>query len=293
MGSKLAIKGAEIDVPFAKLAVEIRNRPTARRVLRDAIELHNTNLVDAVNDLLMSAEKSLRQVEYDGLVLIIDGLDKLVFRTIDDGQSNTHLRLFCDRADQLTNLKAHTIYTVPISLVYSPRCAELEESFGVHICPLSMIRLRGEKRAEISPETAGMKTMIEMVKARCTHAGVRMEQAFDHEKTIHFLCEMTGGHPRHLLMFLQAAANSLDALPITRDAAERAIANYANSLMREIPHAAWPNLRKFSAPTAEILKDNEHQQMLFLLYVFEYMNGEQWYEVNPVVRRLRKFKEPG
>lgn len=30
--------------------------------------------------------------------------------------------------------------------------------------------------------------------------------------------------------------------------------------------------------------------MLFLLHIFEYMNGEPWYEVNPVVRTLHKFQ---
>jgi hypothetical protein len=29
--------------------------------------------------------------------------------------------------------------------------------------------------------------------------------------------------------------------------------------------------------------------MLFLLYVFEYMNGEMWYEVNPVLRTVPRF----
>jgi hypothetical protein len=31
--------------------------------------------------------------------------------------------------------------------------------------------------------------------------------------------------------------------------------------------------------------------MLFYLHVFEYMNGEPWYEVNPVIRDLPKFAE--
>jgi hypothetical protein len=291
LGSEIAIKEGEIEMPFGKLALEIRNRPTARRALRNAVELHNTSLLEAVNDLLDRAAKSLREQQQLGPVLIVDGLDKLVFRRIDEGQSNTHFRLFCDRADQLTNLHSHTIYTVPISLIYSPRCAELEQSFGFHIAPLPMIRLRGHGRSKVSPDTPGMTKMFELVAARCRFANVDVSRAFDDLTTIHFLCEMTGGHPRHLLMFLQAAANSLDTLPITRAAAEKAITNYANSLMREIPHGLWEKLRKFGNPTTEILKDDEHQQMLFLLYVFEYMNSEQWYEVNPVVRSLPKFSE--
>jgi hypothetical protein len=92
-------------------------------------------------------------------------------------------------------------------------------------------------------------------------------------------------------MFAQSAANALDALPITREAAERAVKRYGNSLLREVPDDAWAALRAFTEPSEEIPKDDLHQQMLFLLYVFEYMNGDLWYEVNPVFRTLDRFGE--
>ena len=72
-------------------------------------------------------------------------------------------------------------------------------------------------------------------------------------------------------------------------AAEQAVRHYANSLVREVPDEAWPKLAAFEAPQDDIPKDDLHQQMLFLLYVFEYMNGTPWYEVNPVLRTLDRF----
>ena len=56
-----------------------------------------------------------------------------------------------------------------------------------------------------------------------------------------------------------------------------------------MPDEAWPALRPFDTPQRDIPKDALHQQMLFLLYVFEYMNGEMWYEVNPVLRTVPRF----
>jgi hypothetical protein len=291
LGANVVLQEAEIDAQYAKLALELRNRPNARRSLREAIEQHSTNLLNAVNDLLVESIHKLRAIKCSGLILIIDGLDKLVLRPLDEGRSNTHLRLFCDRADQLTNLKAHTIYTVPISLIYSPRCSELEQSFGIHVAPIPMIRLRGDNKGAIRHDTLGMRKMREMIVARCEFAQVDATKAFDDESTANFLCEMTGGHPRHLVMFLQAAANSLDDFPITRSAAERAVRNYANSLARELPTASWEKLRRFATPQTDIFKDQDHQDMLFLLHVFEYMNGSPWYEVNPVIRNLPKFTE--
>jgi hypothetical protein len=293
LGKEVELSGADVDVPFGKLAVELKNRPSARRSLRAAIEKHNTSLLAAVNDLLMEANVAIRKSNVgSSLVLLIDGLDKITLRPLDDGKSNTHIRLFCDRADQLASLKAHTVYTVPISLVYSPRAAQLAQTFGAHTPPMSMICLRGHHKSEPTAATEGMKKMWEMLEKRCAFAGVDIKDVFDKPETAHHLCRMTGGHPRHLMMFMQAAINNVDKFPITKVAAHKAVSNYANSLLREIPDAFWPLLRKFAAPATYIPKDEAHQQMLFYLHVFEYMNGEPWYEVNPVIRDLPKFSEP-
>jgi hypothetical protein len=132
-----------------------------------------------------------------------------------------------------------------------------------------------------------------MIAARCRFADVDFKSAFDSTDTVNYLCQMTGGHPRHLLMFLQAAMNTLEALPITRAAAEKAVRNYANSLLREVPDDFWPRLQAFAAAQDDMPKDEAHQRMLFLLHVFEYMNGRPWYEINPVLRTLDRFQRKG
>jgi hypothetical protein len=287
----LDVTDLDVEVPFVSLAVELKNRPSARARLREAIEAQSTGLLEAVNDLLLTARVGLRQAGYEGLVLIVDGLDKLVRRDLEDGRGNTHERLFIHRSEQLASLKAHVIYTVPISLIYSPQFTQLEQTFGEHQIPVSMIRLRGGNNADPSPDTPGMRKMREMLEARCRHAAIECEKVFDSPQTRDFLCEMTGGHPRHLMMFIQAAASRVDDLPITREAVEKAIRGYANSLLREIPDEFWPELRKFGTPQESIPKDAEHQMMLLLLHIFEYMNGRPWYEVNPVIRSLPRFRE--
>jgi hypothetical protein len=198
--------------------------------------------------------------------------------------------LFIDRSEQLCSLDAHTIYTVPISLIYSPRCAHLEQTFGEHNVPVAMIRLRGEKKSAPTPDSPGMERMRDIVAARCRHAGLTIDDAFDALDTVSYLCAMSGGHPRHLMMFIQAACNAQDTLPLTRASAEQAVRHYANSLLREVPDEAWPKLVAFDQPQDEIAKDDLHQQMLFLLYVFEYMNHAPWYEINPVLRTRERFQ---
>lgn len=254
------------------------------------IEKQSTSLLEAVNDLLETATVRLRENGWEGLVLIVDGLDKLVRRSLDDGQTNTHERLFVHRSQQLASLKAHVIYTVPISLIYSPLFTQIEQIFGEHPTPVPMIRLRDKKKADPTPDSPGMRKMKEILEARCRYADVDLKDVFDAPETCHHLCKMTGGHPRHLMIFLQAAISRVDALPVTREALDKGIGAYANSLLRQIPDGLWGDLRKFEKPQEDIPRDETHQMMLLLLYVFEYLNGQPWYEVNPVLRSLPKFR---
>ncbi len=288
LGSDVEIRNVSLETGFGQLTTEIRNRPNSRSHLREKIERQSTNLLNAVNDLLMQASVSLTSQGKAGLVLLIDGLDKLVRREVAQGRT-THDRLFIDRYDQLASLNAHLVYTVPISLIYSAECAQLEVGIGEHNTPVSMINLRGRNHGKVASETPGMNKMREMLEARCQYAEVDFTTAFETNESIEYLCKMSGGHPRHLMMFVQSALDELDELPITLDAAQKAVKKYGNSLRREIPADFWPLLREFDQPQSTIGNDERYKQMLYLLHVFEYMNGEPWYEINPVIRTLGPF----
>ncbi|HAS87373.1 MAG TPA: hypothetical protein DCS31_11385 [Candidatus Competibacteraceae bacterium] len=290
LSTQISLSGVEVEVGFSKLTTEFRNRPNARRQLREAVEQNSTSLLDAVNDLLRSAQVAALNTGYVGVVLIVDGLDKLVRRHLNDGATNTHDRLFIDRSEQLASLSVTTVYTVPISLIYSSRFGQLEQIFGEYHAPISMIRVRKSRDEPVSVESPGMIKLREMVEKRAQFAGITLGQAFDNENTLHYLCQVSGGHPRHLLMLLQSACNELDRLPITGSSAKKAVKKYANALTREVPDAAWEPLKAFKEPQRDMLKDEIHQQMLFLLFVFEYMNGTLWYEVNPVFHTIERFR---
>lgn len=292
LGAEVNVKETEIEMPFGSLTLELRNRPNSRARMRAAIESHSTSFLAALNDLLLTARAAIRKQGKAGLVLLIDGLDKIPPRTLSDGVTHTHDRLFFDRAEQLAALEAHVIYTVPISLIYSPRCTHLEHACGSHTVPVTMIRIRGDHRSEPTPDTLGMRKLTEILRARCARAELTFEEAFEEAAAI-YLCRMSGGHPRHLMMFVRSAIAHLDHLPITLSAAERAVRNYANSLLREVSDEAWTELPRFNQPQLRMPKDKLHQDMLYFLWVFEYMNGTPWYEVNPVLRTTHRFEHGG
>lgn len=289
-GSEVRLSEAEVDVPFGSLTLELRNRPTARAKLREGIERLATDLIGAFNELLQDANAAISRAGGAGLVLIVDGLEKMSRREISPGV-NSHDRLFIDRSAHLAGLETNVVYTVPISLYYSPQCTVLEQAFGEFNWPVPMVKVRPSRDKPVTPGSVGMQRLWEMLDLRCKAAEVPIGEVFPGDRVWHYLCEMSGGHPRHLLMLLRTAANYLDALPITHDAAEQAVTTYANSLLREIPDDFWPLLKHFDEPQDDIPRDDVHQKMLYYLHVFEYQNGRPWYEVNPVVRTLERYRD--
>ena len=200
-GSEVRLTEAEVDVPFGSLTLELRNRPTARAKLREGIERLATDLIGAFNELLLDANAAIRRAGGAGLVLIVDGLEKMSRREISPGV-NSHDRLFIDRSAHLAGLEANVVYTVPISLYYSPQCTVLEQAFGEFNWPVPMIKVRRSRDEPVTPHSVGMQRLWEMLDLRCKAARVPIAEVFPDDGVWQYLCEMSGGHPRHLLMRL-------------------------------------------------------------------------------------------
>lgn len=265
-----------------KVTAELKaGAPSSRQALRTAIEKQSVSLRRALNDLLESARVALHNNGWEGLVILVDGLDKVPF----DRQEH----IFNDRCDQLVGLAAHVVYTVPISLAYNPRFSETAQTFGETCSPVPMIHLEKD-----NPNGKGWRTLEEMIDKRCAAAKVDPTKLFDSTDTRRHLCALTGGHPRHLCMFLQSSLNRVDQLPVRKADVDDAVRNYTDSLAREIPSECWPWLRKFADGSLTTLPadmpDTLRRSMLYWLYIFEYRNGEPFYDVNPVIRRLKKFQ---
>lgn len=289
LGADVTIAEAELDVEIAALALDIRNRPSSRLLLRQAIERHGTGIQRALDDLLETANIELRSRGYAGLVLLVDGLELVPRRTLDDGSVDLHERLFIRRCTQWANLKANMIMTVPISLLYTKGFTIIGQDLGETARPVPMIRIHEYEQETVDSDHLGMKKLKEIIARRCARAGTDILRAFDAPGTIDYLCEQSGGHPRNLLRLIVAALNQIDDLPVTRVNLERVVRNEANAMVREMPDAYWAHLRKFGKATKDCPSDEDHRSMLYLLHIFEYMNGEPWFEVNPILRSHPKF----
>ncbi len=277
-GSSVALKEVGFDAGFATLTTEIKQGdPSSRERLRKAINEQRTTLRKGVDDLLKVATKALRDHgKATGLVIIVDGLEKL--------PADQHQDLFIEGCEQMTDLAAHTVYTVPMALAYHPRFNTLMQAFGHVPVPVPMLH---------ADTAEGMACLVSLIEKRCQVAGLQLTELFDDDATREYLCLQTGGHIRHLMMFMRAAVNKCDALPITRAAVDGALRDYRHGLARQIPGNFWPWLRTFRSGIQNSLRDDLPEDikrdLLHQLLVYEYANGEPRYNVNPVIRDLHNF----
>ena len=241
-------------------------------------------LLDKINLLLRSGEAQLRKRGQSGLVVIVDGLDRVMYRTLDDGRRNSHDALFIEHGEQLRACSVHLVYTVPISMFYSPRAGVLANVFPDYRI-LPMIKVHGRDN---TPAPDGLAKLREILAQR-----IDLSLIFE-EEGLAALCKASGGHPRILMTLVRNActyAVNRFPKPIDANAAERAINRLVSEFSRSIPEEHFPLLVQVYR-RKQVNNDDPHRLMLQNLSVLEYINGAPpWQDVQPVVVRLDKFQK--
>lgn len=287
LGSEVEFEQLELDVQIAKFTATIKSSPDARHKIREALEPSVSNLIQAANDLLDEAVTRLKVKGYRDLVLVVDNLDRIVLRDLEGG-GTTHERLFLNRGAQLHALRCHVVYTLPISMVFSPKATALMNVFGRRPDVLPMVKVTNPDNDNDNPD--GMEALREIVSKRLIAANVAESIAFDSCDTQDYLCRMSGGHIRNLLILIRSACTAAGTLPLTHRVVEQAVRGMSNDFERALNHPDFfKTLQDINRTKA--LPGSEHDQMLlYNLSVLEYLNDEVWYVVNPAVKVLEKFK---
>ena len=290
LGSEVVFEKLDLDVKIAKFTAAIKSSPSARLDIRKALEPNVSTLIQATNELLDEAVTLLKSKGYRDLVLIVDSLDRIVLRDIPNSQFNTHEQLFINRGTQLAEIRCHVVYTVPISMIFSPKATALTTIFSKAPFTLPMVKVLSRERQD---NPAGLKAMGDIIRARLTVAEVVEADAFDSPETLAELCRVSGGHTRNLLILLRSACDYLDALPITRAVLEEAVQGMRTDFERALNRSSFFETLRSIDRTQDLPGTEDEQILLYNLSILEYINGEPCYVVNPVVRTMSKFQEAG
>lgn len=286
-----------VDVPFAKLTTTLKVSPTARAEIRKIVEPHTPSLIDALNAFIAEAMAKTSQQTTDKLVLIVDSLDRIPPIKRENETSN-HEQIFVDRSEQLKMLKCHVIYTVPISLVYSSRGADLRDIYDAEIPVLPMVMVRDQDGKVCEP---GLAAMRELVRQRVFYDNgldnsvSLVGDVFDTQETLDQLCLMSGGHMRNLMQMAQEAIKQSDRLPISKRAARLAVTKARNVYRNTVYDDQWSILARV-AKTKEILNDRAHRDLLFNRCILEYRYLDEsdeivcWRDVHPLLWGVKEFR---
>lgn len=289
LGSEVEFEKLEPDAQIAKFTATIKSSPDARLKIREALEPNVSNLIQAANDLLDEAAIGIKGKGYRDLALIVDNLDRIVLRDLEGGIT-THERLFLNRGSQLHALRCHVVYTLPISMVYSPKATALMNIFGRDPAVLPMVKVANQDDND-NPD--GMEALRKIVLKRLNAANItQWIDAFDSLDTWNHLCRMSGGHLRNLLILIRSACTVAGALPLTRRVIEQAVRGISNDFERALNHPDFFKTLRDIDRTKALPGSKDDQMLLYNLSVLEYLNGEVWYVVNPAVKALEKFKSP-
>jgi len=281
---------AAIDFGIAKLSAQLKSSPDARARLRQYLEPQTDNLIELINqELLEPAYKALQSRGKQGLVVLVDSLDRLE-NTRDRNQAEY---IFVTRGEKLRQFSCHVVYTIPLVLTFSNSIAPLRDRFGVDPKVLPMVRVQ-RRNGTFCDE--GITLLRQMILARAfpdlpdAERLQFLNQVFDHATTGDRLCVVSGGHVRNLLVLLYGCLQKQDP-PIDRDTLEEVIAVQRDSLVRAISAQEWDLIRQVKAQKA-VVGEEGYQTLLRSLFVFEYRDQDgTWFGLNPILAEVKQLAD--
>lgn len=293
--TKISLESLSVEAQiaqFAKITANLRNEPSLRHQIRDKINPHTVTLIDALNYFIREAKQKLPN-GYSELVLIADSLDRIVPITKENNQTN-HEQIFLDRSEQLQALDCHLVYTVPISLLYSNRAADIANTYGIpQVLPMIMVQTPDNE-----PYQQGINKVMEVLQKRLQRVepNLSIVQIFEQREALEKLCLMSGGHVRNLLLLMKEAMKYTETLPISNRALQRSISELRNTYRNTVYANEWEALAKVYQ-TKEIENDQLYRGLLFNRCILEYRyineegESKNWYDIHPLIKGIKEFQD--
>lgn len=262
---------------LAAITGQIRSGSSQRVEIRRRLEQNLRVFVQRLNDLVDDARVRLGRKGWKDLVFIVDGLEKMHYAPLPDGQS-THSALFVAHAEQLKSIHSHVIYTVPISLVFN---ANLGDAFPDPTLVIPMVKLTESDGC--TPYEPGRQALFEVVARR-----VDIAEVFESEDLVWQLIEASGGSVRDLMRLMRLACyGATDRIRAAH------VGRAVQELIREYDRLVQDSdLERLAAIARErrVPGDDASARLLHLRLVLEYQNDERWADLHPAVRRTPRLR---
>jgi hypothetical protein len=287
--TELAVKDLKVKSEVLDVGIVLKEVPAARSKIRMLLQNRLPSIFDLVNSrLLTRAREWLKKPEngaYDDLVIIVDELDRIPQRVLNDQGLTNHENIFLDSAGILRSLQCDILYTIPIELAYSTSRQRLRGIYGSDILTLPVIPVMNRK-GDI--DKRGVDALRSIIARRTARADLKLSDLFATDEAVERLCLNSGGHVRNLFILIRSALDYSDTLPMSEDVITYALKREANSIALPLGQHQWDILRevhKTKRPPAE--PDMAWYGLLRDLFVFFYEDAQgYWYDWNPLLAEL-------
>ncbi len=281
-----------LSLGIGKLSAKTKDSPDLRSKLRGYMEPKTNGLLDLINqEILLPGIADLKKVGKEGIVVIVDNLDRVDDSPKPWGRPQTEY-LFVDRAEQLRKLQCHVVYTMPLALRFSRDYGTLTARFMTDPIVLPMVPV---VRRDGSTHEEGIALLRQMVLSRVlpdsspTERLNAVNEIFDNINTLDRLCFASGGHVRNIMRLLNDALRKQRGLPITVEILEDTIRKRRNELVLSIDYDEWRLLQQVNE-TKKVVGDIGYQTLIRSMYVYEYQDNDgSWFEVNPVLASAQEL----
>ncbi|NIM16658.1 MAG: hypothetical protein GTO45_32130 [Candidatus Aminicenantes bacterium] len=274
--------GGGLKLPFLKLKADfftkMKGEAESRRIVRDEYRPRLKELIELVKDLTADVKCNLTEKEP---LLIIDGLDRVSVKPAE--------KLFAEDGQNFAMIdNASMLLTVPISLIHSVKSPVAESSIGkMHV--LKNIRLLTQDKKRDRETEKNWEIMKQAVLKR-------LEPRLISEKALEMAVYYSGGVFRTLIELIVFAALESEVLKGTaigeRDM-EEAVKEFRIKKARPLSRSHWEILLEIDEQKKFIGEmDETRLELLAGLFALEYINGDEWYSVNPLLEsRLDEYRE--
>lgn len=267
---------------MVKLLAQIKGSDKQKTTIRQTLEKDLSRLKSDTNLLLSDAFTKLRQKFPDckGLLIIFDNLDRVPPLVAE--------HLFLDYAAQMQELNCTIIYTVPISILCSPKNPLNQFDGNPHIVPMINIYEFARHKCDLDYNQTGLDAIASVIEKR-----VDIDAIFENRHQLLELAKASGGHVRQLMQMMRSACQTASTRKhekIMSEDVEYAVKQQQFSFERFIPEEHYPHLAQVCL-TKNVSKDEIGQLMLFNTSVLEYNGDKRWNYPNPVVKRNEFFQQ--
>ncbi|MFC6381033.1 hypothetical protein [Psychrobacter glacincola] len=248
---------------FGNLTGDIKHSQSQRHIIRENIEKKASDFIRKINQFLISVRIAIQKNNYKDIVIIVDGLEKMHYRTFSlmNNQSDSHTQLFVQHAEQLLSLQSHVVYTTPISLFF---ISNLQNDYeNVYILP--MVRLNN----------AGKSTLKDLVQKR-----VDIEAVFSDPTLVDMLIESSGGVVRDLMRLIRLSCDT-DETQVSAKEVKYAVSRLTREYDRLLKPSDIPILERVYRTELVNPDDERTNQLLLNRVILEYENGKRSAKLHP------------